>query len=182
MAKVPKQVEQFSAALQRLPGVYSVDSSVQSLQGLTADDLGLAAFAQLPHAALRRTSGGREGEVYVRFEFRLEPVPAAWQTLEFLAWFVRDQARGGLAIQLRPFGLPPTTPEGAQLGQSLRFDIDLFCVVSSGSLAPVLAEVGEVAKQLVLLSDLYDAALRKAGHPGLLRQPVKGKKQKRPKP
>jgi len=160
-------------ALQRLPGVHSVDSSVESLQGLTADDLGLVNFAQLPHGALRRTAGGLDGEIYVRFQFRLEPSASAWQTLEFLAWFVRDQARGGVAVQLRPFGLPPTTPDGAQLGRSLRFDIDLFCVEKSGKLDSLLAKVDEVGKGLVLLSDLYDAALREVGHPGLLPEPAK---------
>ena len=34
-----------------------------------------------------------------------------WLTLEFLAWWVRDQSRGGELIQMRPVALPP---KGAQ--------------------------------------------------------------------
>ena len=86
-----------------------------------------------------------------------------------------------MAIQLRPFGLPPTTPDGAQLGHSLRFDIDLFCVEESGKLDSLLAKVDEVGKGLVLLSDLYDAALREVGHPGLLPEPAKVQKPRKRK-
>ncbi|MDG0876191.1 hypothetical protein L5D93_28780 [Paenibacillus thiaminolyticus] len=43
------------------------------------------------------------------------------QSLEFLAWFVRDCARGGKKIQLRPFALPPETPYARQLGTTLNY-------------------------------------------------------------
>ena len=71
-------------------GVSDVCSGIESLQGLTGDDLRFPDFAHVPHGALRRTNGGLSGEALVQTEFRIASSPVGWQSLEFLAWFVRD--------------------------------------------------------------------------------------------
>src|SRR5262245_10913950 len=70
LVAVPREVKRLYAALKQLPAIHSVDSSVESLQGLIEEDIRLADCTQLPHGALRRTAGGRDGEIYVKFEFR----------------------------------------------------------------------------------------------------------------
>src|SRR5689334_20338068 len=108
MPDYPPPVAAFQDALSRLPGVHDVGSGVHNLQGVTPDLLSAADFAQLPHAAIRWAGGGHEGQVLAQFEFRLKPSAEGWRSLEFISWWVRDEARGGTNIQLRPFALPPT--------------------------------------------------------------------------
>lgn len=144
--------------LRGLPAVTEVSSGILSLAGLTADHLRLIDFARLPHAALRRTNGGLEGEVLVQIEFHLTPGSEGWETLEFLASFVRDQARGGEPLQLRPFALPPTAGAARQLGHTLRFHLDLFFPDSDGSLEPILAKVGQIGQSLKSAIAVYQSA------------------------
>jgi hypothetical protein len=155
----PIEISNFHALLLTLPGVADVSSGIESLAGLTADDLGLIDFAHLPHAALRRTNGGLPGEVFVQVEFFLEPSPGAWRTLEFIAWFVRDQARGGELVQLRPFGLPPTAAGKIQLGNTLRFHLDLFFPNSTGQPEPILAKVGQIGQSLKAAIEIYRSVI-----------------------
>ncbi|CAH8711242.1 hypothetical protein M5W83_14540 [Paenibacillus thiaminolyticus] len=61
--------------------------------------------------------GGLENEVLIQFEFAIDQSVEGLQSLEFLAWFVRDYARGGKKIQLRPFALPPETPYARHWGR-----------------------------------------------------------------
>lgn len=147
----PEQVQLLHAALESIPGVHDVSSTIQSLQGLTSRDLEQVAFADLPHATLRRTRGGLKGEVLVQIEFRITPSPRGWSALEFLAWFIRDQARGGVSVQLRPHALPPVAGRGKQRTSTLRFVIDMFFISRSGDLAPVLVKIAETAACLRLL-------------------------------
>src|SRR4051794_37795562 len=122
----PPALERLHRALAGLPGVSDVCSGIESLEGLTGDDLRFPVFAHVPHGALRRTNGGLAGEALVQVEFRIGPSPVGWRSLEFVAWFVRDQARGGKSIQLRPFALPPMAGDQVQLGHTLKWHIDLF--------------------------------------------------------
>jgi hypothetical protein len=100
------------------------------------------------------------GEALIQFEFRLAQTPAGWRSLEFLAWFVRDQARSGAFIQLRPFALPPMVGDNVQLGSPLRWHIDLFCPDTGEDLAPQLTKVAGIAEGLELAVRLYGHLLR----------------------
>jgi len=109
---------------------------------------------------LRRTSGGLDQEALIQFEFYVKPTPQGWRTLEFIAWFVRDQGRGGRQIQLRPYALPPQVGQNIQLGHTLRWHIDLFCPNSGADLSPELAQIHEIATTLSAAVDIYGPLLR----------------------
>ena len=155
----PEQVQLLHDALSRLPSVFAVCSGLESLVGLTPDDLALVNLAHLPHAAIRRSGGGLKDEVLVQVEFRLRQDADGWRACEFIAWFVRDQARGGVNVQLRPFGLPPQAGDLIQLGHTLRFHMDLFCASDGDNLEPVLAAVESVGRDLNLAIDLYQRVI-----------------------
>ena len=159
----PPQIEHLHAVLSALPGVVDVSSSVQSLQGVTAEDLRLPDFAAWPIGALRRTHGGLDAEALIQVGFRVATDASSWRTLEFLAWFVRDQSRGGVAIQLRPFALPPEALGQTQLGHSLRWHIDLFCADVGDELSPQLAQVDAIASTLEAAIQVYGHALSARG-------------------
>ena len=150
----PPQIEHLHAALSALSGVVDVSSSIQSLQGMTAVDLRLPDFAAWPIGALRRTHGG--------LEFRVATDASSWRTLEFLALFIRDQSRG-VAIQLRPFALPPEALGQTQLGHSLRWHIDLFCAGIGDELSPQLEQVDAIASTLETAIRVYGHALSAEG-------------------
>jgi hypothetical protein len=163
----PPGVTKLHDALQRLAGVYDARSGIQCVDGVTSEQLQLACFAQLPLGAMRRTSGAVPNEVQVQVEFRIEPFPAGWRSLEFLAWWVRDSARGGLPIQLCPFALPPTVESRVQLGHTLRFHMDYFFSHPSREIEPVLAAVSDLADDLNKTIELYEFSLRERAGPTL---------------
>jgi hypothetical protein len=151
----PPALERLHRALVSLSGVSDVCSGIESLHGLTGDDLCFPDFAHVPHGALRRTNGGLAGEALIQVEFRLELSPVGWRSLEFIAWFVRDQARGGGLIQLRPFALPPMVGDQVQLGGTLKWHIDLFCPGAGEDLSPQFAKIDGIASDLELAVGLY---------------------------
>ena len=151
----PVEVEFLHKTLARLPGVHDLCSGIDSLHHLVAADLGFPDFRHLPHGALRRTGGGLDYEALIQIEFQIEQTPLGWRSLEFIAWFVRDQARGGVPMQLRPFALPPQVGESVQLGGTLRWHIDLFCPNVTENLAPQWAQVKEIANGLELAINIY---------------------------
>jgi len=163
----PPEITKLHEALQRLSGVSDARSGIQCVHGVTAEQLSLACFSELPHGAMRRTGGAVADEVQVQIEFRIATTPAGWRTLEFLAWWVRDSSRGGLPVQLRPHALPPTMGSDVQLGHTLRFHIDYFFTHSSREIGPVLAAVGQLADHLNQTIELYDLSLRQRGGPSL---------------
>lgn len=158
----PPQIERFQSALGSLPCVYDISSGIQSLQGITDTELRFPDFAALPIATLRRTLGGLEEEALVQFEFFLTPEQPAWQVLEFIAWFVRDQSRTGLAIQLRPFALPPEAAGQVQLGSSLRWQIDLFFQNVTDDLSLQLAQIDQMSQTLETAIEIYGHLLPNA--------------------
>ena len=155
----PREAQALHAALARLPGVYAVESSLDRLQGLSSADLSGVKIGHLPHAVLRRSDGGLAGEMLVQVQFRLEPTERSWGTLEFLAWFVRDEARSGEYLQLRPFGLAPNADGSWRLGETLGFHIDLFVEQVHDDLAPVVAKVQSLAEDLNRAIDMYQAVI-----------------------
>ncbi|PYI53397.1 hypothetical protein [Paenibacillus flagellatus] len=155
MSGYPPEIEQFHQTLCKLAGVESAISGVDDLSSVDAELLAATEYAHLPHAALLRTGGGLDNEVLIQFELVLQPSQEGWHALEFLGWFVRDCARGGRKIQLRPFALPPVTPYGGQLGHTLKFHLDLFVDGIEDSLAPALQVVSEINRSLELAISLY---------------------------
>src|SRR4029079_18025840 len=108
MAKLPKEVAAFHAAMGRLVAVADVTTGLKALADFPPETYSLPAeFGDLPHALLRRTEGGLEDEAWANTEFTVSRDEAGWLTLEFLAWWVRDSSRGGEQIQMRPMALPP---------------------------------------------------------------------------
>ncbi len=154
---LPDEIEAFHRALLGVRGVTRVTSGIRGLDGITADDLRLPGpFADLPHGALRRTGGGLAGEAYVQLELALRADADGWRALDFLAWFVRDQARGGEPVQLRPYALPPAGPEGARaLGVEPILHLDVFWLDAGSDLAPILARIAAMARDLEMARRLY---------------------------
>ncbi|SFA75962.1 hypothetical protein SAMN05216312_101323 [Cohnella sp. OV330] len=155
MSGYPPEIEQFQQTMCKLAGVDSVISGVDDLSSVDAELLAVPEYAHLPHAALLRTGGGLDHEVLIQFELVLQPSQEGWHALEFLGWFVRDCARGGRKMQLRPFALPPVTPNGRQLGHTLKFHLDLFVDGIEDSLAPALQVISEINRSLELAISLY---------------------------
>ena len=161
--KVPPEVDRFLNTLRRLPGLRDVESSIQVLEDVPASDLRFIPFSRLPIGALRRTDGGLPGEALLDISFRVHPSAEAWRSLEFIAWWVTDQARGGEFIQLRAVGLPPVAGESVQLGHTLEFHIDLFRIGETERLQPHLDKIAELAQELEALIGLYNGLLRERG-------------------
>ena len=155
MSGYPPEIEQFHQTLSSLAGVDSVISGVDDLSSVDAELLSAAEYAHLPHAALLRTGGGLDNEVLIQFELALQQSQEGWHALEFLSWFVRDCARGGSKLQLRPFALPPVTPNGRQLGHTLKFHLDLFVDGIEDSLAPALHVISDINRSLEFAISLY---------------------------
>lgn len=122
----PPQIERLCSVLKALPGVIEVEADRTALQDIKVEDMSLVDFGDLPHAAIRRTSGGLPAEALGQVFITFSPSVESWRTLEFMSWQVRDWSRGGRNIQIRTRGLPPTVGERIQLGSSLRAIIEFF--------------------------------------------------------
>ena len=155
----PLQVSAFQNAIASFPDVYRVSSGIDCLEDITSDALSSREFGHLPHAAIRWADGSRADQAIVQFEFRLRPTLAGWRSLEFISWWVRDQARGDINIQLRPFALPPIVGQTVQLGHTLRFHIELFCTVDGDNLSPALATIQALADSLSEMLLIYQGVL-----------------------
>lgn len=146
--ELPPGVQALYDAVEHLPGVRSVEMHIQPLDGITTAELGLPGeYADLPHALLARTDGGRAGEKLVAAEITFGQDKDGWTSLEFLAWWVRDLSRSGVVVQLRPVALPPRG-FGLQLGRTLRFVMEFFFIDESDDNNAVLAKLGDYAASL----------------------------------
>jgi hypothetical protein len=176
MAKLPKEVAAFHAALARLVAVSDVSTGFKPLADYSPETYSLPAeFGDLPHALLRRTEGGLKDEAWANTEFCLSADEAGWLTLEFLAWWVRDLSRGGEQVQMRPMALPPVGSE-VQLGRTLKFIIDHFVICPDGP-AAALAVMQDRADSLNGSINIYAEALG-----DLVRKPKPKKKPTARKP
>jgi hypothetical protein len=158
-SEYPPQVRRWHNALLSVPGVLRVDTSITSLQEVTPDVLAQPDLADLPHGVVTR--GVLEGEAVVQSEFELERSEVGWLALEFIAWSVKDLARSGQPVQLRPVGLPPIVRDRVQLGHTLKFLIDVF-VTLEDDVRPALAKLEELAGYVEKYVQLYAAALQKS--------------------
>ncbi|WP_432663968.1 hypothetical protein R9X47_25755 [Wukongibacter baidiensis] len=160
MSNYPVDIQKFHETILRLKGISTIESGIENLGYVNLEMLGLSEFSHLPHASLLRTNGGLEDEVLIQFEFSIDYSVESFESLEFISWFIRDCARGGTKVQLRPFALPPVTPNGRQLGKTLKFHIDLFIDNIAGTLESVFKVIRELNKSMNLFIDLYNIQLK----------------------
>ncbi|PZF73714.1 hypothetical protein [Taibaiella soli] len=156
MSNYPKEIAVFHQTIERLKGIGNVESGIETLDGIEGDELSNAEYHNLPIATLLRTDGGIEDEVITQFEFTIDKSPESLISLEFLSWFVRDKSSGGIPVQLRTFAFPPQTPDGIQLGQTLKFCIDYFIEDVSESLQPILDKISALNNSLELAIQIYN--------------------------
>ncbi|WFD08712.1 hypothetical protein [Tepidibacter hydrothermalis] len=160
MSGYPIEIENFHNTILKLRGISTIESGVENLEPIDSELLKLSDFSHLPHASLLRTKGGLKDEVLIQFEFSTDYSLESFHSLEFIAWFVRDCARGGTKIQLRPFALPPVTPFGRQLGTTLRFHIDLFIDGIDETLEPAFKVINNLNKSINMFIDMYNIPLK----------------------
>ena len=156
----PEVIQMFLNNILKLKGVTSVESSIENLEEITNETLGLYGYAHMPHAALARTNGGLENEILCQFEFFIEKSETGLDSLEFIAWFFRDQARSGKKVQVRPFALPPDTAYGRQFGSSLRFHIDIFQDNITDTLNPLFEEIEKINKLFEFAVQMYKIPMK----------------------
>jgi hypothetical protein len=161
MDALPEPVQRFTSTILKLPGVREASVTLRSLEGLDERTLSFPGeFADLPHAAIRRTPGGLPGEFLVTAEILFTQDYTGWIALEFLAWWVRDLSRSGHVVQMRPLALPPVA-YGTQLGRTLKFAIEFFLVSSDGDKAPLLAALTKAAESLDTSLQTYAKTISK---------------------
>lgn len=160
MGEYPTEINDFHFTLYNLSGIEDVCSGIDNLEEVKRSDLFRADLSHLPIAALLRTNGGYEDELLLQFEFGIDNSKESLISLEFLSWFFRDQARSGEKIQLRTFALPPDSPEGRQLGHTLKFHIDYFFDEITDTLQPVLDKVKALNDSLKLFISLYKVPVK----------------------
>ncbi|MFB6453762.1 hypothetical protein ACE38W_00710 [Chitinophaga sp. Hz27] len=156
MNAYPDEITNFHQTLDSLKGINDVCSGIDNLEDVKSTNLNDPAYAHLPIATLIRTKGGLPNEVMLQFEFTIDKSPESLLSLEFISWFIRDQARGSNPMQLRTFALPPQTPNGTQLGQTLKFHIDLFIENAPDSLQPILDQIATINNTLTTFIRLYN--------------------------
>jgi hypothetical protein len=146
---LPAEVRQLSTTVESINGVKDVEVRRTLLDGLAIEDLMLPGpTADLPIAAIRRTSGGLPNENLISVFFSIDRNEAGLKALEFFSWWVRDQSRGGENVQIRSIGLPPIIQDRKQLGSTLRFSVDFFLVQPDQDMHKLLRAVGAKADAL----------------------------------
>ncbi len=142
---MPPEVQKLQHAIESIPGVTDAVVEKVDLGEIAESDFSLPPYGDLPLGALRRTHGAVANEVLIAVNFGIARDAKGLDALEFIAWWVRDSARGGSPIQLRALALPPI---GDQFGTTLRFAIDYFYVDPDEDIGKLLATVGELADGL----------------------------------
>ncbi|MEM7065020.1 MAG: hypothetical protein AAF572_17905 [Cyanobacteria bacterium P01_B01_bin.77] len=152
----PRQVRSFHQSLCRFKGVVEVNTGIKKLDKISPQEYQLPGkMGDLPHALLNRTQGGLPNEAWANTDVILSYDRAGWLALEFLAWWIRDQSRNGEQIQMRPLALSPVADDEIQLGHTLKFVIDHFCVLSDPSPEAMLALLGARGQALNNAINIY---------------------------
>lgn len=152
---MPAQVQTLLDAISALPGVAGCFCGPKPLMEIEPSHLSLPGeFGDLPQVAIRRTNGGLKNEVMVQTEIVFDRSAEAWVSLEFLAWWVRDWARSGHQIQMRPVALPPKAYE-IQLGRTLKFFIEYFVIENDNSYTNTLKVAGEMGESIASNAEDY---------------------------
>ena len=156
---LPAEVQRLISAIAGVPGVSSVGISRIYLPDLELSDLSLPGpYGDLPAATLRRSGGGLPEETLISISFEICRDEAGLRGLEFLAWWVRDQARAGHNVQLRAIGLPPMAGGAKQLGSTLSFSIDMFHENPAQDTALLLDALDDAAASAETFTRLYEQA------------------------
>jgi hypothetical protein len=155
-ADLPPEVRELQKAFESMSGITDAAVDKTDVSGIPASDLGLLPYGDLPIGALRRTKGGMEHEVVVSVDFGITRDARGLKALEFVSWWVRDQARGGEPIQVRSLALPPI---GKQFGTTLRFTVDYFHSDPDEDAGKLLAKIAELARGLETAKDIYEGVL-----------------------
>ncbi len=152
----PKQVKCFHDALYRFRGVLEVNTGLKPLDKIPLEDYKIPGkMGDLPHALLQRTQGGLVNEAWANTDVILSYDRAGWLTLEFLAWWVREQSRSGEHIQMRPQALSPVAGDEIQLGHTLKFVVDHFCILSNNSPEAMLTLLAARGKSLSAAIEMH---------------------------
>lgn len=156
---LPAPVQRLYDVFDALPGVAEVELTLQPLDELSDEILDLPGESgDLPHLLLRRGPGvGQPGEQLVSLGLTFTADAEGWVALEFLAWWVRDESRGGQPVQMRPLALPPVG-YGLQLGRTLHFVIEWLLPHTDGS--DVIPDtIDQAAESLAEAIEQYQAAI-----------------------
>ncbi len=157
--ETPAEVTRLSNAVEAIPGVDEASVGNIYLPDISLANLSLpGTYADLPIASIRRSNGGLPDELLISIDFSITRDARGLKALEFLAWWVKDQSRGGENMQLRAIGLPPIAGKTVQLGDALRFTIDWFYVSPSQDMTEVLKALSRSASALEFDISLYEEA------------------------
>lgn len=160
MSSYPKEIEAFQNTISSLKGIENVNSRIDNLEVIKGEDLRFVNFSHLPIATLLRTEGGKVNEFLVQFEFTIDRSEESLVSLEFISWFLKDEARSGNPLQLRSFALPPQIAGNIQLRTTLKFHIDFFINDAPETLQPILDEIAELNKSISLFIKLYSIPIK----------------------
>ena len=159
MSDFPPPIQAFMDAVRQVGGIDSIEPHKWYLPELPVEHFSLPQFADLPLGVLRRPCGIAAHEVLVAFKFWPQRTEQGWRAVEFLSWWVRDNARGGHAMQMRSLALPPEAAGQIQLGSTLSFVIELFVNIEDENMEQLLQIVGQYAEDLTRAARLYAGAL-----------------------
>lgn len=160
--ELPPQIIALSEAISSVPGVTTKDVRKYWYSASDVSELNAISwageYADLPISSLRRSDGNHDNEVLIAAYFTIEKSASGLKGLEFLSWWVRDLSRSGLNIQVRSIGLPPMVGTKIQLGNTLRFSIDMFVETKDPDIEQVLSQIEVYAESLASSYDVYSAA------------------------
>lgn len=153
---MPPEVKKIQDSVASIPGITDAVVGKTDVSEFKEGDFSLLPYGDLPLGALKRTKGGLDSELVITVNFGITPDTRGLRALEFISWWVRDEARSGTAIQVRSLALPPID---TQFGETLRFSIDYFYSDPKKEISGLLTRLSELADSLNSSKDLYPNAV-----------------------
>ena len=155
---LPPRLQSTLDFIAALPGIQDVEIDRFGLEQISIDDLRLAGpFANLPHALIRQSGGGKADQLLVTFSFGVEPTIFGHRSLELLACVVRDWSRSGRTIQLRVDALPVNLRLNEVQTGTLIFRLELIWKLADPDLAPLVEAIGMFGDTV---RDEFDTAVK----------------------
>ncbi|BCE01194.1 hypothetical protein [Marinicellulosiphila megalodicopiae] len=148
----PPEIIKLTDTLSSIPGVIDVEIGKLDIEEIEEDHFGLLPFAEYPLGAISRTQGGKDKELVIYMDFKITPDAKGLRALEFISWWVKDEARAGSPMQIRSVALPPII---GQFGNTLKFTIDYFYIDPNQDIKKLISTIGEIADDLELMIELY---------------------------
>ncbi|HXU94251.1 MAG TPA: hypothetical protein VFP33_11420 [Gallionella sp.] len=155
-AGMPSEIKKIQEAVASIPGITDARVGKTDVSEIREGDFSLLPYGDLPLGALKRTKGGLDNELVVAINFGITPDTQGLRALEFISWWVRDEARSGTPIQVRSLALPPIA---TQFGETLRFSIDYFYSDPKREISVLLMRLGGLADSLNSSKDIYPNAV-----------------------